>query len=175
MEGNEFRHCIAVFQSSEILEKFPAVFESSCAECYLQWGHSELRMVKHKHETHNTKHSAAYPWDLFSSEPLTWILEYLLGVFSLLWSFSPEATTVSEPKEHLAFPQKMSSSARNRSHWLFQLHNHFPEIMGSVSKCCGNQVVVAPANFLRVICHILKFVLAFCISKNGESGMYRLK
>ena len=36
MEGNEFRHFIAVFQSSEILEKFPAVFESSCAECYLQ-------------------------------------------------------------------------------------------------------------------------------------------
>ena len=27
MEGNEFRHCIAVFQSSEVLEKFPGVFE----------------------------------------------------------------------------------------------------------------------------------------------------
>ena len=162
MEGNEFRHCIAVFQSSEILEKFPAVFESSCAECYLQWGHSELRMVKHKHETHNTKHSAAYPWDLFSSEPLTWILEYLLGVFSLLWSFSPEATTVSEPKEHLALPQRMSSSARNRSGWPFE---SVTEVVGSVSKCCGpSHCALCGLSYLKV-----------SIPKNGESGMYRLK
>ena len=36
IEGNRFRHFVAVFQSSKILEKLPAVFESTCVERGLQ-------------------------------------------------------------------------------------------------------------------------------------------
>lgn len=103
---------MAVFQSSEVLEKLPAVFESACAEWHLQWGRSELRVVKRKCETPGHK-----AFSCRSVRPLPkWIPHLNLGIFAssiLWWNFSPEATTVSEPKEHLAFPQRTSSSARH--------------------------------------------------------------
>lgn len=66
-----------------------------------------MRILKRKREIRgDTEHPAADLGD--SSQVNIWTWECLLAVSSLI-NFSPEATKVSKPEEHFAFPQMSSS------------------------------------------------------------------
>lgn len=146
--------CVLVIRG---LSKLPSFLGSACVVWHLWWGHSKLRLVKLKHEIHRTQSCQ-------SVRSLPKSVTYLgLGIFAssiISDSISLQKQPKSvKPKEHFAFSQKTSSSVRNRSDWLFQLVVFLKS--WALSKCCGNQVGVAPATLFCVVCHLFKFLPHF--------------
>lgn len=116
-----------------------------------------------------TKHSVAKPWDLFLSE---WVPYLNLGIFARR-ILSDEISLQKQPQ--LVSLKRTWHFLRGRPHQLeTQIRltlstRHFPEIVDSVSKCYSTR------HFALCNLSYFNFSNPICISKNGESGIYRLK